>query len=124
MSIQPLEIAFAMYPVSDVARAREFYEQKLGLKVDTAMEFAPGQWWIEYEIGPSGLGITNFAQPSCKKGPSVAIEVADFEAALATVQAASLPVTWGPNDTPVCRSFGVTDPDGNELFFHKRKPTA
>jgi predicted enzyme related to lactoylglutathione lyase len=94
------------------------------LKVDTAMEFAPGQWWIEYEIGSSGLGITNFAPPSGQKGPSVAIEVADFDDAFATVQAAGLKVTWGPNDTPVCRSFGVTDPDGNELFFHRRKPKA
>jgi predicted enzyme related to lactoylglutathione lyase len=124
MSIQPLEIAFAMYPVSDVARARQFYEGTLGLKVGTAMEFAPGQWWIEYDIGPSGLGITNFAPPSGQKGPSIAIEVADLDAAFASLQAAKVAITWGPNDTPVCRSIGVRDPDGNELFFHQRKKTS
>jgi catechol 2,3-dioxygenase-like lactoylglutathione lyase family enzyme len=111
-----------MYPVSDVERARRFYEGSLGLKVGTAMEFAPGKWWIEYDIGPSGLGITNFAPPSGQKGPSIAIEVPDIDAALATLRAANIAVTWGPNDndTPVCRSIGVTDPDGNELFFHQR----
>lgn len=124
MSIQALEIAFAMYPVSDVVRARHFYEQVLGLKVGLQQEFAPGKWWIEYELGNTALGITNFEPPAGQKGPAIVIEVADYDAALATLRAAHIAVTWGPHDSPPCRSFGVRDPDGNELFFHQRKPKA
>ncbi len=121
MSIQALDFAFALYPVSDIDRARKFYGETLGLKLCSEMEFAPGKWWIEYDVGSSALGITNFEPPSCTNGPAVAIEVADYDAALAAVQQAGLAITWGPHDFPPCRSFGIKDPDGNTLFFHKRK---
>jgi len=49
-------LAFALYTITDVARARQFYGDSLGLKVCLEMEFAPGQWWIEYDLGgPSAL---------------------------------------------------------------------
>ena len=41
-------IAFAGIPVTDIKRARAFYEGVLGLK--PSAEFADGVW-IEYEIG-------------------------------------------------------------------------
>ena len=121
MSIQATDFAFVMYPVSDIERARKFYEGALGLKPGASMEFSPGKWWIEYDIGTSALGITNFETPDCRKGPAAALEVADYEGALATVEAAGIAVTWGPHDFPPCRSFGIKDPDGNDLFIHQRK---
>ena len=33
MSLQVIEIAFSAYPVTDIPRARAFYEGVLGLKV-------------------------------------------------------------------------------------------
>lgn len=120
-------LAFALYHVTDVARARQFYEKQLGLKVCMDMEFAPGKWWIEYDAGgPSALAITNFESPATNVGPSpgVALEVANYDEALAGVRAAGIVITWGPNDFPVCHCFAIKDPDGNDLYFHRRKPTA
>lgn len=116
-------IAFAIYPVTDIARARSFYEGALGLKPGMQLEFAPGQWWIEYDAGPSALAITNAPSPS--GGPArtsgVALEVKNLDDALALVRAKDLKMTWGPNDFPVCRGFGLQDPDGNDLYLHQLK---
>ena len=54
----------------------------------------------------------------------VALEVTNYDAALATVQAAGIPIAWGPNDFPPCRSFAIKDPDGNELYIHQLKARA
>ena len=126
-AIQVTGIAFAIYHVSDVARARKFYGESLGLKTCMEMEFAPGQWWVEYDAGgPSALAITNFKSPAMNATPSpgVALEVTDCAAALARVREAGVTVTWGPNEFPVCHSFAVKDPDGNDLYFHQRKAHA
>ena len=121
--LQVTGIAFAVYPVTDVPRARQFYEGVLGLTTCAEMQFQPGKWWIEYDAGPSALAINNFESPDGKTGRNagVALEVANYEDALATVQAARVAVVWGPNEFPVCRSFAVRDPDGNELYFHQHK---
>jgi predicted enzyme related to lactoylglutathione lyase len=116
-------IAFALHKVTDVPRARRFYEETLGLKTCAEMEFAPGQWWIEYDAGFSALAITNFQAPDTKFAPTsaVTLEITNYDAMLPAVQAAGIPITWGPNEFPVCRSFGIKDPDGNELYVHQRK---
>ncbi|MFZ5493721.1 MAG: VOC family protein [Verrucomicrobiota bacterium] len=125
--LNPTGIAFALYHITDVARARKFYEGALGFKVCSEMEFAPGQWWIEYDAcGPSGLAITNYGQTTvpASGGPGVAIEITNYDQALAAVQAAGIALSWGPHECAACRSVGFRDPDGNELFLHQRKRTA
>jgi predicted enzyme related to lactoylglutathione lyase len=125
--IQITGIAFVLYHVSDVARARQFYEQTLGLAVCMEMEFAPGHWWVEYDAGgPSALAITNCDAPAMNALPSpgAAFDVANYDETLADVRAAGVTITWGPNDFPVCHSFAIKDPDGNDLYFHRRKATA
>ncbi len=120
-------LAFAIYHVTDVARARKFYGETLGLKTCMEMEFAPGMWWVEYDIGgPSALALTNFVSPGTNIAPSpgVALEVANYDEALALVRAAGIAVTWGPNEFPVCHCFAVKDPDGNDFYFHQRKAHA
>jgi catechol 2,3-dioxygenase-like lactoylglutathione lyase family enzyme len=47
-------IAFTGIPVTDMKRARAFYEGALGLK--PAGEFADGVW-VEYELGDDTLAI-------------------------------------------------------------------
>jgi hypothetical protein len=42
------EIAFMAYPVTDVARARKFYEGALGLKPNAPLK-SESQMWIEYD---------------------------------------------------------------------------
>lgn len=117
------EIAFTGYPVTDMARARAFYEQVLNLK--TSMVYEQGdKAWIEYDIGPATLGVTNMAEqwkPSTQ-GPAVALEVADFEAAVAALKAAGTTFSVEPVDNGPCQLAVVLDPDGNSVAIHKRKP--
>jgi predicted enzyme related to lactoylglutathione lyase len=115
------EIAFTGYPVTDIVRARAFYEGVLGLKPGST--FGEGEkQWVEYDIGPSTLAVTNFAaewKPS-SQGPSAALEVEDFDAAIAALQAADVRFTVPPTNSPVCRLAVVLDPDGNSLAIHRR----
>ena len=73
------EIAFTGSPVTDIKRAREFYEGVLGFK--PSMESAGGMW-IEYEIGNGTFAIGCYGdqwKPS-KEGTGIAFEVDDFDA--------------------------------------------
>ena len=76
------EIAFIAYPITDVARARKFYEGVLGLKPNAALE-SETPHWIEYDIGPGTLGIGSSPQwlPS-QDSASAALEVEDFDDAV------------------------------------------
>src|SRR4051812_35577125 len=49
------EFAFVAYPVTDLARARKFYEGVLGLA--PSHEPKGEVQWVEYEVGPHTLGI-------------------------------------------------------------------
>ena len=50
------EVAFFCYPVTDIKRARSFYEGILGL-TPTMITEKPGMSWVEYEIGAATLSI-------------------------------------------------------------------
>ena len=119
MSIQVKEFAFVFHPVTDVARARKFYEGLLGLKVGMQIEFAPGQWWVEYDIAGQALALSN-AIPG-KPAAALALEVADLDAALKAVKAANFKVVNDVMEFPPCRMFKVGDADGNEITLHQRK---
>ena len=77
-------IAFTGYPITDVARAKSFYEQVLGLSPTVQFE-CDGKHWIEYDIGPHTLAISNMAGEKWKPsgdGGAAALEVEDFDAAI------------------------------------------
>lgn len=117
-----LEVAFSCYAVTDLPRARAFYEGLLGLK--PGMEhLSDTGGWVEYEIGPHTLAIG--AHESFKPNPdgcSVALEVEDFDAAIEELRAAGVKFRIEPMPTPVCHMAMIFDPDGNSLCIHKRKP--
>ena len=117
MPVQIKEIAFVFHPITDVARARKFYEGLLGLKVLLQVEFHPGQWWIEYDIAGQALAVSN-AMPG-SKSESLTLEVADLDDAMATLRQAGLTV-GDMMEFPPCRLCRVKDPDGNELGLHQR----
>jgi len=119
MSIQVKELAFVFHPVTDVPRARKFYEELLGLKIGMQVEFTPGQWWIEYDVAGQALAITN-AMPG-KPAASLALEVADLGSALTAVHAAPYKVVTELAAYGNCRMFQVADADGNEITLHSRK---
>ena len=116
------EIAFVAYPVTDIVRARKFYEGVLNLKANEPVKSENPQW-IEYDIGPGTLGIGSSPQwlPS-EDGASAALEVEDFDAAIAVLREHKVPIIVGPMDLPTCRMATVRDPDGNKLTLHQRKP--
>jgi len=120
--MQVTEIAFSVYPVTDLKRARAFYEGTLGLKPGMVYE-GEGVGWIEYEIGPGvvaiGAGSENFKPSS--NGGSVALEVGDFDRAIQELKNAGTKFVIEPLDFPGCRMAAVLDPDGNTITIHRRK---
>jgi predicted enzyme related to lactoylglutathione lyase len=119
MSVQVKELAFVFYPVTDIVRARKFYEGVLGLKTGMEVEFQPSQWWIEYDIAGQALAISN-AMPGNPQS-ALTLEVMDLDAALKAVKAANVIIANDVMEFPPCRMFQIKDPDGNEITLHQRK---
>jgi len=120
--LKVIELAFCCYAVTDMARAREFYEGVLGLKPTTVTDTANGKW-TEYEFGPYALAIGS--APGWKPSPdgcSAALEVEDFDAAIAHLKSKQVKFRIEPLATPVCRMTMIFDPDGNSICIHKRNP--
>jgi predicted enzyme related to lactoylglutathione lyase len=118
--VKATNIAFTGIPVTDMKRARAFYEGSLGLK--PSAESGEGVW-IEYELGDDTIAIGSVGdqwKPS-PDGTSVAIEVDDFEAALKDLKASNVTFVAEGIESPVCRMAVVQDPDGNKIIIHKLK---
>ncbi|MES2697474.1 MAG: VOC family protein [Verrucomicrobiota bacterium] len=123
MSFKAKEIAYSCYAVTDFVRARSFYEGTLGLKVATVYGQPGSPQWAEYDIGGAALSIGSGA-PGWKPSPdgcTVAIEVEDFDAAIAHLRAHNVRFKMEPIETPACRMASILDPDGNALMVHRRK---
>ena len=115
------EIGFVAIPVTDMTRARSFYEEVLGLK--TSEEMMGGKW-IEYGIGEDTLAIANVGEawvPS-DQGTGAAFEVEDFDEAIKRLKDRHVHFAAEPFETPCCHMAVVQDPDGNKLMIHKLKP--
>jgi predicted enzyme related to lactoylglutathione lyase len=114
-------IAFVGVPVTDLKRARSFYEDVLGLKVSDEMM---GGKWIEYSLGNNTLAIANVGEqwaPS-DQGTGAALEVEDFDEAIRRLKDRQVRFAAEPFETPCCQMAVVQDPDGNKLIIHKLKP--
>jgi predicted enzyme related to lactoylglutathione lyase len=115
------KIGFVATPVTDIKRARSFYEDILGLK---ASEEMMGGKWVEYEIGGDTLAIANVGEhwtPS-DQGTGAAFEVENFDVAIKRLKDRQVPFAAEPFETPCCHMAVVQDPDGNKLMIHKLKP--
>jgi predicted enzyme related to lactoylglutathione lyase len=115
------EIGFVGIPVTDIARARKFYEEALGLRESAT--YIDGKW-VEYNIGNGTLAITNVSldwRPS-EQGAAAALEVEDFDAAIKELKGRQIRFAVEPFETPGCFNAVVHDPDGNKLMIHKIKP--
>jgi predicted enzyme related to lactoylglutathione lyase len=120
------EIAFVAYPVIDIDRSRGFYEGVLGLQ--PSREFTGESYaWIEYDLGANTFAVAMMPpgqwNPSAD-GPSVGLEVEEFDSAVAELKARSIPFEVEAMETPVCRMAVIADPDGNKITIHKRHPQA
>ncbi|HEU0208530.1 MAG TPA: VOC family protein [Candidatus Udaeobacter sp.] len=114
------KIGFVAIPVTDIPRARKFYEDVLGLQVSE--EMMSGKW-IEYAAGDTTLAIANVSEqwrPS-DQGTGAALEVEKFDEAINTLRTKGVRFAAEPFETPCCHMAVVQDPDGNKLIIHKLK---
>jgi predicted enzyme related to lactoylglutathione lyase len=121
MSVRITRVAFVYHRVTDIVRAQDFYERVLGMKLALEYEGAPGKWWIEYDVDGVAFAITNIESRKGEGGALPVFEVADIEAAAATLRTAGAKFIEPLTEYPRCRSFTVADPDGNQIGFHQLK---
>jgi predicted enzyme related to lactoylglutathione lyase len=114
------KVAFTMYPVTDVARARRFYEETLGLTVGVAGSQG-GMHWIEYDLPGGGcLALTNVgeAEPSASGG-TVALEVEDLDELVEALHRQDVAFLGDVVRGPMCRMVTCLDSEGNSLLLHQ-----
>lgn len=112
------KVAFTMYPVSDMPRARAFYEGALGLTSGWP-ETSP---WVEYDLPEGGcLAITTVTggKPSAEAGGTIAFEVGDLDALVADLRAREVRLVGDLVKGPHCRMMVCLDPDGNSIVLHQ-----
>jgi len=116
------KVAFSMYPVTDSARARTFYEETLGLAVGS--HDSQGHW-TEYDLPGGGcLALTTVTgeAPSASAGGTVAFEVDDLDATMADLKAKGVTFKSDIIHSPVCRMAVILDSEGNSILLHQLKP--
>jgi len=118
-------MAFTIYPVKNMARARKFYEEKLGLEV--AEEYGPAG--VFYRCGQGSMFFMyQSAGAGTSKASLVFWQVKDIEAEVATLRARGVtfeeydqPGTInGINYHPKARTAWLKDSEGNILAISQR----
>jgi catechol 2,3-dioxygenase-like lactoylglutathione lyase family enzyme len=112
-------IAFIVYPVSNIAAARHFYEEILGLKLTHSF----ASEWVEYDVGDMTFAITpaDAEHPVPVGGAALAFEVSDLDAEVERLKRAGVKFRREIGETPVCRLAVILDPDGSGIILHQRK---
>ena len=118
-------VDFIGIPVRDMAAARAFYGEALGLP----MIHTFGDTWAEYDAGNVTLAVigvdpdewTGQSSGSWQTKTGVALGVSDVKAAVADLASKGVKVTSEVQDFPPCFMAMVEDPDGNSVFLHQRK---
>lgn len=115
------KVAFTMYPVKDVQRARAFYEKTLGLTVGS---HASNGVWTEYDLPGGGclaLFMNDDIKPSASAGGCVAFEVDDLDATIARLKGEGVEFKAELIPSPVCRMSIILDSEGNSIILHELK---
>jgi predicted enzyme related to lactoylglutathione lyase len=115
------KVAFTMYPVADVQRARRFYEETLGLTAGMAGGRGD-MWWVEYDLPGGGcLALTNTTgdTPSAGAGGTIALEVDDLPGLIARLKDAGVAFKSELIRGPRCRMAVCLDSEGNSLLLHE-----
>lgn len=118
------ELAFVGYPVTDFARAKKFYGDILGLKETVSFEHEGELGWLEYDLAGQTLALAK-ASEEWKPNPNgggACLEVEDLDAAMAHLKENDVKIVFDIQEFPICRMALVSDPDGNTLALHQKKP--
>jgi catechol 2,3-dioxygenase-like lactoylglutathione lyase family enzyme len=111
-------VDFVSFLTQDIARAKQFYVETLGLVVESEgesdMELRAGQVTLDI-FDPSSIG-----QPFAPSPAGLALRVTDVDAARAELEAKGVEFQGDTIVTSVCKQAWFTDPDGNALMLHRR----
>ncbi len=105
----PAPLRTIIYPVKDLARARELYAALLG--VAPSMD-AP--YYVQFDVDGQQLGLDPQGHAKGMTGPVAYVEVDDIQAALARLADAGAETRQPPTDVGGGRLIAlVADADGN-----------
>jgi predicted enzyme related to lactoylglutathione lyase len=111
---------FICVPVSDIARAKQFYSEVLGLEFGKQWGDMPG---FEYETGNLTIALMQsdaFGQEFSPHTHPIALAVDDIEAARTELEGQGIEFASDTIDSGVCHMAIFSDPDGNGLMLHSR----
>jgi catechol 2,3-dioxygenase-like lactoylglutathione lyase family enzyme len=121
LSFLPMQVErvdFVSFLTQDIARAKRFYTETIGLQIETEgehdLEFRAGQVTLDV-FDPSSIG-----QPFAPSPAGLALRVPDVDAARAELEAQGVEFDGDTRDTGVCHMAFFRDPDGNALMLHRR----
>ncbi|HEV7805230.1 MAG TPA: VOC family protein [Solirubrobacteraceae bacterium] len=117
-------VDFVTVPTQDLAAAREFYADVLGLPCSAVYRRGtePGIG-AEYETGNLTLSILDAAAVGMEFAPlrsPIALRVDDVEAARTELASRGVTFLADTMDSGVCHMAHFKDPDGNVLMLHHR----
>src|SRR5829696_2836359 len=111
-------VDFVSFLTQDIARAKRFYADTLGLDLESEgendMEFRAGQVTLDV-FDPSSIGQEFSPSPA-----GLALRVPDVDAARAELEAKGVVFDGETVTTSVCKQAWFKDPDGNALMLHRR----
>jgi predicted enzyme related to lactoylglutathione lyase len=117
-------VDFVSVPTKDLAAAREFYGDVLGLEASSVWQ-GPGQEPVgaEFETGTVTIALIACEPLGIPFQPNkvpIALHVEDVEAARAELESRGVSFQGDIIDSGVCHQALFEDPDGNALDLHHR----
>jgi catechol 2,3-dioxygenase-like lactoylglutathione lyase family enzyme len=116
--MQVEHVDFVSFLTQDIARAKHFYSEVLGLELETEgasdMEFRCGQVTLDI-FDPSSIGQQFAPSPA-----GLALRVPDVDAARAELESKGVEFDGDTITTSVCKQAWFKDPDGNAIMLHRR----
>jgi catechol 2,3-dioxygenase-like lactoylglutathione lyase family enzyme len=116
--MQDEHVDFVSVLTQDLARAKHFYADVIGLEIETEgesdMEFRLGQVTLDV-FDPSSIG-----QPFAPSPAGIALRVPDVETVRGELEAKGVVFDGETIETRVCLQAWFKDPDGNALMLHRR----
>jgi predicted enzyme related to lactoylglutathione lyase len=120
------KVAFTTYAVTDLKKARDFYENILGIPVG---DFG-NDGFQEYDLGGTTFAIDSAPFPFLKPGSqcSLNLEVENVTVLVKTLKQRGVKILKMMDDdvmeTPVCWMAFIEDLDGNIIGLHQLKAEA
>jgi predicted enzyme related to lactoylglutathione lyase len=109
---------FVSVPVQDMARAKRFYSETLGLHSPNLDD-----GWPEFETGNVSVYLvdpTRFGQEFRSHVAHIALRVSDVAAERERLEQAGVEFQGEIRDTGVCHMAFFSDSEGNALMLHRR----